>query len=56
MRTNIYIQNIQLRKNMKFRISGINAEWKSGEDIALENLYNDSEPIANYKFEKLEEI
>lgn len=38
------------------RISGINIEWETGEDIAPENLYNDSMPISNFAQEDLIEI
>ncbi len=36
-------------------ISGINIEWKTGEDIAPENLYYDSIPINEFK-EKIKEL
>ena len=48
------LQDIDKFKRIK--ISGINIEWESGEDIAPENLYNDSEPIENYNSEELEEL
>lgn len=40
----------------KVKIFGINIEWETGEDIAPENLYNDSEPIEKYEIEELQEI
>ena len=49
-----YLQNINNFKKVK--ISGINIEWETGEDIAPENLYNDSEPIERYKIDELQEI
>ena len=33
-------------------VSGINIEWKTGEDIAPENLYNESIPIKDYMEKK----
>ena len=48
------LQNINNFKKVK--ISGINIEWETGEDIAPENLYNDSEPIERYKIDELQEI
>ena len=59
-----------MKDNLKFRfyknlkdinnfknvyISGINIEWKTGEDIAPENLYYDSIPINEFK-EKIKEL
>lgn len=46
------LQDINSFKRIK--ISGINVEWESGEDIAPENLYNDSEPIENFEINELE--
>ena len=48
------LQNINNFK--KIKISGINIEWETGEDIAPENLYNDSDPIEKYKTDELQEI
>ena len=36
-------------------VTDINIEWKTGEDIAPENLYNDSIPIKDFKG-KLKEL
>lgn len=52
-----FYKNLQDVDNFKkIRISGINVEWESGEDIAPENLYNESEPIANYEISVLEDL
>lgn len=52
-----FYQNLKdIQKFKKIRISGINIEWESGEDIAPENLYNDSIPIAEFNRDDLEEI
>ncbi len=40
----------------RIKISGINIEWETGEDIAPENLYNNSKSIKCYKKEELIEI
>ena len=47
------LRDIEKFKNV--RISGINIEWESGEDIAPENLYNDRIPISEFSEEELEE-
>ncbi len=42
----------KLRDKKKFRnvrISGINIEWKTGEDIAPETLYYESIPLEDFK-------
>ncbi|MCI9246920.1 MAG: DUF2442 domain-containing protein [Clostridia bacterium] len=39
----------------KVEISGINIEWETGEDVAPENLYHDSQPMNEYKG-KIEEL
>ena len=46
------IQDIDNFKRIK--ISGINIEWDSGEDIAPENLYNDSKPLEEFEISELE--
>lgn len=52
-----FYQNLKdIQKFKKIRISGINIEWESGEDIAPENLYNDSIPIIYFTKEELQEI
>lgn len=43
-------------KFKRIKISGINVEWESGEDIAPENLYNKSKSINCYKADELIEI
>ena len=43
-------------KFKRVKISGINIEWETGEDIAPENLYNNSKPIADYLKDELVEI
>lgn len=45
-----------VEKFKRIKISGINIEWESGEDIAPENLYNNSKSINCYKKEELAEI
>lgn len=45
-----------VKKFKRIRISGINIEWETGEDIAPEILYNNSEPIDKYKDEELVEL
>jgi len=39
----------------KVKISGINIEWETGEDVAPENLYQDSQLLNEYKG-KIEEL
>lgn len=47
-----FYQNLKEINNFKnVYISGINIEWKTGEDIAPENLYYDSIPKNEYKGE-----
>ncbi len=52
-----FYENLKdIEKFKRIRISGINIEWESGEDIAPENLYNDSVPIGEFNQDELEEI
>lgn len=52
-----FYKNLQdVDKFKRIKISGINIEWESGEDIAPENLYNNSKPIENYDPDELEEV
>ena len=52
-----FYKNLKNEKNFKnVKVSGINIEWATGEDIAPENLYNDSESIANYSESDLIEL
>ena len=47
-----FYQNLKDKKKFKnVMISGINIEWETGEDIAPENLYYESIPLANFKGE-----
>ena len=39
----------------KVKISGINIEWETGEDVAPENLYHNSQELKQYKG-KIEEL
>lgn len=48
------LKEVRYFKNVK--VSGINIEWKTGEDIAPENLYNNSKPISYYSKNELIEI
>lgn len=43
------LKNVEYFKNVK--ISGCTIEWKDGEDIAPENLYNDAISIKDYREE-----
>lgn len=52
-----FYKNLKDERNFKMvKVSGINIEWETGEDIAPENLYNDSKPISMYIKEELIEI
>ena len=52
-----YYKNLKDEKNFKnVKVSGINIEWLTGEDIAPENLYNDSKPISMYSKEELKDL
>ena len=52
-----FYQNLSDENNFKkVKISGINVEWETGEDIAPEKLYNNSKPISEYSREVLKEI
>ncbi len=45
-----FYQNLKDKNNFKnVKISGINIEWETGEDIAPETLYYESIPLANFK-------
>lgn len=39
----------------RVKVSGINIEWVTGEDIAPENLYYDSKLVSEYN-EEIEEL
>lgn len=41
------LKDVEYFKNVK--VSGCTIEWQCGEDIAPENLYNDSISIENYR-------
>ncbi len=47
------LKDINNFKNVE--VSGINIQWHTGEDIAPENLYYESQPIREYKG-KIEEL
>ena len=52
-----FYENLKdLEKFKRIKISGINIEWENGEDVAPENLYNNSKPIDCYNKEELIEI
>ena len=52
-----FFRNLKdIEKFKRIKISGINIEWESGEDIAPENLFNNSKPIKCYKADELVEI
>lgn len=48
-----YIKLKEINNFKRVKISGINIEWETGEDIAPENLYNNSKPIKEYSKEEL---
>ena len=52
-----FYSNLRDINNFKrIKISGINIEWETGEDIAPENLYNNSKSLKNYNKDELVEI
>ena len=52
-----FYKNLKEIDNFKrIRISGINIEWETGEDIAPENLYNNSKSIKDYNKDELIEF
>lgn len=47
-----FYQNLKDKKKFKnIKISGINIEWETGEDIAPETLYYESIPLEDFKGE-----
>ncbi|MCI8833155.1 MAG: DUF2442 domain-containing protein [Clostridia bacterium] len=47
-----FYEKLKDKNNFKnVRISGINIEWKTGEDIAPETLYYESTPLEKFKGE-----